>query len=338
MKFGDFELFTHLIWIVPLILVFFLWAMRKESIIMQRFAQKDLIAAIAPFYSRDRRNIRIALNLVAVFMIIFALARPQWGFFWKEEKNKGLDIIIAMDTSNSMLARDITPNRLSFAKMEVRDFVRRLKGDRFGLIAFSGEAFLQCPLTVDYGGFFVALDGLDEETILQGGTSMASAIDEAVKAYEGAVADNKVLIIITDGENTVGDLAASVKKAKNEGVMICCIGIGTTRGEKIPVLDDKGSVKYLTDKEGRVVTSRLEEKTLKMIAAETGGIYARASQSDFGLSRIYRERLEKLEKKETEDRKVKVYKERFQFPLGVVVLFLFAEMVLRGRSVRKKLS
>jgi Ca-activated chloride channel homolog len=338
MRFGEYQILTYLIWIVPALAVFFFWSARKESLVMRRFADKELIPEIAPRYRPGLNKARMLLNVLAVFFLVLAAARPQWGFFWKEEKSKGLDIVFALDTSKSMLARDMSPDRLSFAKMEIKEFVKRLEGDRFGLIAFSGEAFLQCPITVDYGGFFIALDALNEETIPQGGTVIASAVDEAIKSYEGAMADNKVLILITDGENTEGNVKEAAKKAKDAGIMVSTIGIGSSAGEKIPIIDAAGSVKYLKDKEGRVVTSKLQEDTLKMLAEATGGVYVRASQSEFGLGTIYSERLGGLERKETEDRKIKVYKERYQYPVGIAFLLLLTELILRGKGARKKVS
>ena len=240
MKLGNFQLFLYAIWLVPLLGVFYIWAAKKEKAKMERFAQKELLSRIAPFYAKDPRVLRIFLNIAAVLLLILAFSRPQWGFYWKEDKYKGLDIIVAVDTSKSMFAVDIAPNRLSFAKTELGDFIKRLKGDRIGLIAFSGQAFLQCPLTVDYRGFSLTLNDLSADTIPTGGTSLLSAIEEAVRSYKGAETKNKILIIITDGENTEGAVRKAVRAAKKEGIMISCIGIGTHEGEFIPILDEKG--------------------------------------------------------------------------------------------------
>ncbi|MBD3427322.1 MAG: VWA domain-containing protein [Candidatus Omnitrophica bacterium] len=332
MKFGDFQLFTYLIWLVPVLALFYAWAMKRETRTIEKFAQKELLSGIAPFYDAKLRKMWVVFNITAVLFMIIALSRPQWGFYWKEDERKGLDVVIAVDTSRSMLAVDIQPNRLSFAKTELKDFVRRLKGDRVGLIAFSGQAFLQCPLTADYNGFLLTLNDLSTETIPTGGTSISSAIEEAIRSYKGAATRHRVMIIITDGETTEAGTEKAVERARKEGITISCIGIGTPKGDFIPYLDEKGQKVYVKDAKGNRVKSRLMESTLQMIAEKTGGIYVRASQADFGLREIYEKRLSKLEKKKTEEKKVKVYKERYQYPLAVVLLLFFGELVLKARK------
>jgi len=336
MRFGDFHIFVYLGWIVPVLFLFYLWAKRSQNAAMEKFAQKELLPGIASSYQRDTTWKRTFLNIAAVFFIVFALARPQWGFFWQEQEQKGIDIIIAVDSSKSMLAVDMRPDRLDFSKTELREFVKKLKGDRVGLIAFAGQAFLQCPLTADYSGFLLAVKDLNIHTIPKGGTSLPSAIDEAIRSYKGAETKNKVLIIITDGENTEGDVTKAVEKAKKAGITISCIGIGSAKGEVIPILDEKGNKTYIKDKEGKIVKSRLMEDTLKMIAKKTGGIYVKASQADLGLNKIYQKQLSKLEKQKTDEKRVKVYKERFQFPLALVFLALLYGYILEKKRGRRK--
>lgn len=332
MKFADFQMIYYLGWLVPVLAVFCFLALRREKAAMEKFAEKELLPRVAPYYDVKKRRFKMLLSIGAAAFIIFALARPQWGFYWKDDKGRGLDIVIAIDTSKSMLAVDMEPNRLTFAKEEVADFVKGLKGDRVGLIAFSGGAFLQCPLTPDHRGFLLTLKDLNIDTIPRGGTSIPAAIDEAVRSYKGAETDNKILVVITDGENTEGDIDKAVEKAGKEGVTVSCIGIGTPQGENIPVIDDNGRKTLLKDKDGKVVKSRLMEDTLKSVAERTGGIYVRAAGSDLGLAKIYEQRLSKLEKKETKEKKVKAYKERFQVPLALALLFLVYELTVRGNS------
>jgi Ca-activated chloride channel family protein len=336
MKFADISMIYYLGWLIPALVVFYLWALKREKALMEKFAAKELIAQIAPTYDVKTRRVRMILSISAAALIIFAMARPQWGFYWKDDKGKGLDIVIAIDTSKSMLAADMSPDRLTAAKEGVSDFVKRLKGDRVGLIAFSGSSFMQAPLTPDHGGFLLALNSISVETIPRGGTNLPAAIYEAINGYKGAETANKALIVITDGENTEGDVNKAVEKAKKEGVTISCIGIGTSKGEEIPITDEKGHRTPLKDKEGNVVRTKLMEDTLKTVAERTGGIYVRASSEDLGLEKIYEQRLSKLEKKETKDKKVKVYKERFQVPLALALLLLIREFILRGKSASYK--
>ena len=331
MRFGDPQILKYTLWLLPLLVFFYAWALKKEKAAMEKFAEKELIQGIAPSYRKDPRRLRSFLSLVALALMLTALARPQWGFYWKEDERKGVDILFAMDTSKSMLAVDVLPDRLTFAKKEIEAFVKKLKGDRVGLIAFSGHAFLQCPLTVDYRGFLIALNDISIDTIPRGGTSIPVAIEEAVRSYEGAETHNRAMIIITDGENTEGDLDKAVNEARKAGIMISCIGIGTAEGNPIPVIDEKGDKTFVRDKQGRIVKSRLMEATLKKIAESTGGVYIRATQSDFGLDDIYRQRLGSLEKKTTKDKKIKVYKERFQFPLALALMLLLAEILLERK-------
>jgi len=331
MRFGNLQIFTYMVWLLPLLAVFYIWALRKERRAMEAFAQKELIPGIAPSYRKDPRVLRSLLSIAALGLMILALARPQWGFYWREDERKGVDILIAIDTSKSMLAVDMLPDRLSFSKKSVESFLRELKGDRVGLIAFSGNAFLQCPLTVDYSGFLIALKDMGVDTISRGGTSIPAAVEEAVRSYKGAETNNRAMIIITDGENTEGDLDKAIAQARKAGIMVSCVGIGTAEGNPIPVLDEKGRKTFLRDKQGKIVRSRLMEGALKAIAEGTGGIYVRASQTDFGLDTIYRERLDKLEKRKTEEKKVKVYRERFQYPLALALVFLIAEILLERK-------
>ncbi len=331
MKYGDPIFIKYAVWVIFFLIVFFVWAYKKEESVLKSYADSRLLGDVYPLYGRDRKAARMALDIVVVFLILVALARPQWGFYWTEDKNKGRDILIAIDTSNSMLAQDVKPNRLSFAQMEVGEFIKKLKNDRIGLIAFSGSAFLQCPLTIDYSGAMIALEGFNVDVIPQGGTSLPSAIAEAVRSYGKTRLDDKVLIIITDGENTEGDIEKALKDAKKEKITIHCIGIGTAEGVTIPVLDEKGERGLLKDKRGDIVKSRLDENTLKTVADKTGGMYVRATPQDIGLEKIFRERLSMLKEREEEEALAKVYKERFQIPLGAAMFFLFAEMIIRKK-------
>jgi len=330
MRFANLQA-IHLLWLIVALSVFYFWAYKRRIKIMQRFAHQDLIADLTPSLSRKRQKVKVALVLSAILLIILSFLRPQWGFHWQEVKRKGLDIIIAVDTSKSMLAEDVRPNRLERAKFAIRDFVRNLKGDRIGLIAFAGEAFLQCPLTVDYGGFLLSVDSLNVNIIPRGGTSISHAIKEAVRSYEGGLKKYKVLIIITDGEDHEGDAIRAAEAAKKEGVKIFCIGIGTPEGELIPITDDKGSRTFLKDNQGNVVKTRLDESTLQKIALVTGGSYVRSGATQFGLDLIYKEKLSKMEKREFESKLTRQFEERFQIPLILAFFLLAGELFISER-------
>jgi Ca-activated chloride channel family protein len=322
--------------VIVLFLVFFyIWAAGARRAAMERFANKELLEQLSSRLDYRKRILKNMLMILAVAFIVFALMRPQWGFHWEEVKRKGVDILIALDTSKSMLAEDVKPNRFQRSKLAIRDLVRGLKGDRIGLIAFSGTAFLQCPLTLDYGGFLLSLDNTGIDTIPKGGTSITSAIREAMKSYEGGQKKYKTLIIITDGEDHEGNPEQAAEEAKKEGITIFCIGIGTKEGDIIPITDESGQKSYLKDSQGNVVKSRLDETSLQKVALETGGVYVRAASAEFGLEMIYRERISKMEKRELETKMNKHYEERFQIFLCIALLLLLAEYCIsENKSTR----
>jgi len=231
-----------------------------------------------------------------------------------------------------MLTEDVKPNRLERSKLAVKDLVKKLQGDRVGLVAFAGSAFLVCPLTVDYSGFLLALDDLNTQTIPSGGTAIASVIQESIKSYDKIPSKYKAIVIITDGENLQGDPIVVAKEAKKNGIKISCIGIGTREGELIRIVNEGGQQEFLKDKEGHFVKSRLNEKLLQEIALTTDGMYIRASGAQFGLDTIYEKRLSKMEKREFKSQMDKRYHERFQIPLALAFVLLIAETCIDNRK------
>jgi len=299
---------------------------------MQAFAARELLIHLTPSMDRKRQNMKALVILLSVSAIALALMRPQWGFEWKEVTRSGLDILIAIDTSKSMLAEDVKPNRLERSRLAVKDLIQTLQGDRIGLIAFAGSAFLQCPLTVDYSGFMLSLDDLNVNTLPKGGTSLSNAIKTALESYEGGKKKYKALVIITDGEDHEGNAPEWAEKAKEQGIKIFTIGIGTREGELIPVTDESGNRMFLKDRSGNVVKTSLDEKTLKDIALATGGSYVKATATEFGLDLIYEEKLSKMEKREVENKMIRKYYERYQIPLAIALLLLCIEPYMRERK------
>lgn len=330
MTFGNVHM-AHLLWLVPAIILFFVWAHKKRKRDMERFAGAEVLHELTRSVNNRGRTLRTLCVLGALFLMIISLIRPQWGFEWQEVRRSGLDILIAIDTSRSMLAEDVRPSRLERSKLAVKDLIKKLKGDRVGLIAFSGSAFLQCPLTVDYSGFLLSLDDLSADTIPKGGTSITSAVRAALDSYEGGVKKYKVLVLITDGEDHEGAPLELAEEARKKGIKIFTIGIGTREGELIPVMDDSGNRMYLKDRNGNVVKTRLDEDTLQKIALNTGGSYVKATPAEFGLELLYDEKLSKIEPRETENKMVKKYKERFQIPLILALIILGAELFIKER-------
>jgi len=327
-----------LLWIIPAMIVFYHFAARGRRKALEHFADDKVLPEILKTVDMRKRKIRTWMTGIAVSLVIVALMRPQWGFTWQEVKQRGIDILIALDTSKSMLAEDVLPNRLERSKLAIKDLVKKLHGDRVGLVTFSGTAFLQCPLTVDYDGFMLTLDDVDVFSIPVGGTSISSAIYEAIESYEeGGESEDKVLIIITDGEDLEGGIERAVQAAKAAGIKIFCVGIGSTEGELIPVKDEKGKTVFMKDREGNVVKTRLVEEALEEIAVQTGGMYVRSTGAEFGLDLIYEKELSKIEKKDFKSRMEKRYHERFQLPLVLAFLLLLAEPLIGDRKKGKTL-
>ncbi|MHB8155284.1 MAG: VWA domain-containing protein [Candidatus Omnitrophota bacterium] len=324
--------FTLFIFAVFSLILFYIWAFRMRKKAWDKFAQKSLLAELLAQVNPGRQKLKAILLILGLLFCFFALLRPQWGFKWQELKRKGLDIIIALDTSKSMLANDIKPSRLERAKLAIGDFTQNLKGDRIGLITFAGSAFLGCPLTIDYGGFLLSLENIDVSNIPRGGTSISSAIKEAMRSYPAGEGKYKVLIIITDGEDHEGDPLRLAEEAKKEGIIICSIGIGTKEGELVFLKQEDGRKEFLRDNEGNAVKTRLNEEVLQKIALVCGGTYIRSTNIDFGLDLLYQGRLSKMEKREFEGKMDKLYAERFQIPLTIGLILILLETVISDRK------
>lgn len=324
--------FSLLFSVIFALIIFYLWAMRRRRRLIEAFAERNLVSAITPSVSVRQKALKILMLILASLLIFYAFMRPQWGFEWEEIKRTGLDILIAIDVSKSMLAKDVKPNRLERSKFAVRDLMKKLNGDRIGLIAFAGTAFLQCPLTIDYNGFLLALDDLSTATIPRGGTSISSAIKEAIGIFKNGQKKYKVLVIITDGEDLEGDPLKAAEEASQAGIKIYCVGIGTSEGELIQVPDETGQMAYVADRQGNVVRTRLNEELLKKITIATGGSYVRATKGEFGLTLLYDKSISRLEKREIEAKMKKHYEERFQIFLAFAIALLFIEPLISERK------
>jgi Ca-activated chloride channel family protein len=266
----------------------------------------------------------------ALAFSLLALAGPLWGFHWEEVHREGVDIIVALDTSRSMLAEDVKPNRLERAKLAVEDLVKQLRGDRIGLIAFAGSAFVQCPLTLDYEAFTESLRAISVGIIPKGGTALAEAITTSLEAFEGHQSKHEALILITDGEDHEGSVDDAAKQAADRGIKIYTIGIGTPDGDLIPVTV-QGEQTFLKDRKGQVIKSRLDDETLKKIGTTTGGAYVHATGPSLGLDEVYAEYIGKMEKRELKSTMERRFEERFQVPLVAAFALLLVEPLVGDR-------
>jgi len=331
MQFGN----PHSFWLltlVPALIVFFVSAFRARRRALERFASPPLLQRLTESVRPVARRWKAALMILAVLSTALALTQPRWGFEWHEVKRKGVDIFVLLDVSKSMLAEDVRPNRLAQAKFAVQDLLEKLRGDRIGLVAFAGTAFVQCPLTIDYEAFRLTLKDADPKIIPLGGTAIGAAIRTALKGFEAGEGRDHAIVLITDGEQTEGDALAAADEAARAGVKIYAIGVGTAEGELIPVRQDGTAMEFLKDNEGVVVKSRLDEETLKQLALKTGGIYVRSAAGNFGIDTIYDKGIAQLQRKEYEARLQKRYFERFQWPLGLAVALLVVESFVVDRK------
>jgi Ca-activated chloride channel family protein len=322
---NDFALYLFLL--IPALIVFFVMVFRWKRKALSRFGNLLLLEQLTPTYSRKRSVWKIVLVLAAVSFMILALARPQLGTALEEVKRKGVDVIVAIDVSESMNAQDIAPSRLDKARHEVSTLIDKLEGDRIGLIAFAGEAFVQCPLTLDYGAAKIFLDVLGPNLIPTPGTDVAKAIQMAIKSFESTERQHKVLVLITDGEHHGEDVMTVAEEAEREGLVIYTVGIGSAQGVPIPVEAQGG---FKKSKRDEVVITKLDELTLEKIALQTGGKYYRASSSEAELDRIYEE-IANMEKKELASLKFSQYEERFQYVLAIAFVLLVIELLISER-------
>jgi Ca-activated chloride channel homolog len=335
MTFANPNMLWLLLALPPALLAFFWWAVRTRQRLLTQFIQARLLPALTVGISPARQKIRVSCLVLAVVCLILALARPQWGFDWEEMKLQGLDIVVAIDTSKSMLAEDIVPNRLARAKLAALELMQRARSDRLGLVAFAGSAFLQCPLTIDDAAFRQSVEALNVNIIPQGGTAIAEAIDTALTAYKEG--DNyKVLVLFTDGEDHDSGAVAAAEKAAKEGMRIYTVGIGTADGEILRVKDAQGNSDYVRDEQGNVVKSHLNERLLQQIAGATEGGFYLPLRGAKAIDTLYEQGLAKLPKAQHEEKFVRRYHERYHWPLAVAIMLLLAEMLFPERKREPK--
>jgi Ca-activated chloride channel homolog len=309
----------------------FRYAARKRHQQLAAFAAPDLLPTLLQSHSPPRRAFKHALLALSVALMALALARPQWGQTSETGRSLGEDIVFLLDASKSMLAPDVQPNRLQRAKFAILDFVERHGRGRVGLVAFAGQAFLQCPLTSDYDAFRDALAAVDERTIPVGGTDIGRALDEATKAMEKTTR-RKVLVLLTDGEDLEAGGVAKAKALAEQGVVVFTLGVGTPTGATIQYVDERGAVTVVRDSKGEPVRSRLDEKTLREIATATRGGYEPLGALGEGMVRV-RQAVESSASLTNLVPARKLGVDRFQWFLAPALLLLVAESL---RGTRRK--
>jgi Ca-activated chloride channel family protein len=330
--------YLYLLPIVFIMVLAYIVFYKNRQNAIKKFVQAELMDSIVASVSKRKQKIKAIFVITALLFIIFSLVQPKWGYHWEDVERRGIDLVVAVDTSRSMLADDIKPNRLQAAKREINDLINVIDGDRVGLVAFAGTAFLQCPLTLDYGAFNLFLDDINTNLIPVGGTSFGEAIKKSMSAFSSKLKKHKAIVLITDGEDHQGNAMEMAKAAKEQGIVIYTVGVGKKEGAYIKLKDGKGNETLLKDREGQVVKTRLDEVLLNKIALETGGAYTPAYGIQWGLANIYTNIIGNMEEKQLGGRKIKLYENRFQIPLFIAIILITLESLIGERTRKRKTS
>jgi len=324
--------------LIPILIALFIRAEHRGLGRLQEFVSARLLPQLAGTVNRPRRVFRFALLLLGLSLALLSLAQPRWGYTFEDVKRKGLDLLIAVDTSRSMLSNDVQPDRLERVKLAAQDLIHELQGDRVGLIAFAGRAFLQAPLTIDYEAVMESVNDLDTTTIPEGGTNISSAIALAMQSFGKSAVGNRALIIFTDGEELSGDAVNVAKTATDAGVRIFTVGVGTPQGSLIPITSENGETAFVKDSAGQVVKSKLDDKRLREIAQATGGFYVHLENGPRTMQQIYNEGLAKMQAAEIDVRLSRRPIEQYEWPLGAALAALALSILIGERKrVRERI-
>lgn len=323
--------YLWLLLIIPLLAAGFaflnLWQKKQRFL----FAGEELFLQLAPAASLTKKIVKQALFLLIIAGLLIALANPLVGTRLEEVKREGIDLFVVMDVSLSMKCEDIRPSRLEKAKRDISDLLKKLSGDRVGLIVFAGEAFVQFPLTSDYSAADLFLSAIDVDAVPLPGTMIGSGIELALKSFSQDAPTQKAVVVVSDGENTEGDVLGAVEDAKKAGVRVYAVGMGTPEGGPIPVLDQNGNrTDYKHDQSGNIVLTKLDESMLQQVASSSGGTYHRGTSAGNEIDDVFKE-LGSLQKVQFGSKQVAGYESRYQYPLGFAILMIIIGLLLSDR-------
>ncbi|MBA3679974.1 MAG: VWA domain-containing protein [Bacteroidetes bacterium] len=313
---------------VMLILVMLYFVSRKKK--LKRLGDANLISGLIPYSSRRKRIVKVVLFLSGFSSLIIALCNLQTGSKLTEVKREGADLIVCIDVSNSMLAQDLSPNRLTRAKYALEKMIDGLEGDRLGLVVFAGEAYVQLPITTDYSAAKLFLESIGPGIVPVQGTNIADAIKKASESFSTDEGKNRAIILITDGENHDSEAIQAAEEAGKKGIMISTIGIGSANGVPIPILENGVMKGYRKDKEGQTVITKLNSNLLKTIASKGNGVFVQASQADIGLGAVL-DKISELDKAQIENKMYTDYEDQFQWFLGLALILFFIEFLISER-------
>jgi Ca-activated chloride channel homolog len=325
--------FLYLLLLLPVVVLLYIINELRIRKALKRLGDSNLVGGLMPEMSRIRPLIKFLLQLIAFSAGVIMLSRPQFGSKIEDVKKQGVEVIIALDVSNSMLAEDIQPDRLTRAKQAISRLVDNLDNDKIGLIVFAGDAYIQIPITTDYLSAKMFLSAINPNIVPKQGTAIGAAINLGVKSFSPGEGKSKAMIIITDGENHEDDPVKDAEDASKAGIVIHTIGIGSTEGVPIPVINN-GRKDYLKDVDGNTVITKLDEEILKKIALSTNGNYVRASNSNIGLDEIYAQ-IKKMKKQDLESTMYTEYNDQFQIFAAIALFLLIADFIIMERKNRR---
>jgi Ca-activated chloride channel family protein len=332
--------FEHpeLFWIflvILLIMILFLLRRKGRKRDLDNFVGPKTQKKLLKNFSEAKRKTKNYLTIFALIFMGIALIGPKIGKTLKKIERKGVDAIIALDVSNSMNAEDLAPSRLERVKYEGGKFIDKMKGDRIGLVAFAGVSYLHCPLTLDYSAAKLFLDAVSSDVIGVQGTAIADAVNRAINSFKGDEKKHRVVIVISDGEDHEGEIDQVITKAREAGVVIFAIGAGSYSGAPIPVVSAEGSITYKKDKSGKVVTTALQENTMKKLARETGGKYYNINKENDAFAKMYQQ-IRGMEQKDFKTHEFSDYENRYQVFLGIGILLFFMALMINDRSKKRE--
>jgi Ca-activated chloride channel family protein len=325
--------FLYLLLLLPVVILLYIINELRIRKALKRLGDSNLVGGLMPEMSRVRPLIKFVLQLIAFSAGVIMLSRPQFGSKIEDIKKQGVEVIIALDVSNSMLAEDIQPDRLTRAKQAISRLVDNLDNDKIGLIVFAGDAYIQIPITTDYLSAKMFLSAINPNIVPKQGTAIGAAINLGVKSFSPGEGKSKAMIIITDGENHEDDPVKDAEDASKAGIVIHTIGIGSTDGVPIPVIIN-GRKDYLKDADGNIVITKLDEEILKKIALSTNGNYVRASNSNIGLDEIYAQ-IKKMKKQDLESTMYTEYNDQFQIFAAIALFLLIVDFIIMDRKNRR---
>jgi Ca-activated chloride channel family protein len=331
MTFGS-QIWLWALLALPALAFFFARAEQHGAEKLRQFVAARLLPQLAGTVNRTRRIARFILLLLVLALVIVSLARPLWGYAFDEVKRKGIDLLLAVDVSRSMLSNDVQPNRLERVKLATQDLLNELQGDRVGLIAFAGKAFLQAPLTIDYDAAVDSINELDTKIIPEGGTNISDAIALATRTFGKSATGNRALIIFTDGEELSGDAVRAAKAAADAGVRIFTVGVGTSAGSLIPIQGESGGTTFVKDAKGDVVKSKLDETRLREVAQAAGGFYVHLENGPRTMKQLFSDGLAKMQVADINARLSRRPIERYEWPLSAAVLLFALALLINDRK------